>query len=173
MRKVLFALLCVPALAGLARAQTVSQACQPDIASFCPKEQPGPTRFRCLEAHKDKLSAPCQQRLSTMRSEGAAFRADCKADIGASCLGLQRRALLECLESRGDKLSKPCAERVAKMRAFRHARHERIAAACKDDAEKTCAGVGAGGVGACLKAHLSKLSAACRDAMQPHREPSK
>lgn len=141
--------------------------CAPDAAALCPKIPFGPKRLRCLHAHEDKLSPACKEHLADMHAKGQEFRDACKADIGESCLNLQRRALLECLESRGEKLSKPCAEKVAAIRDEDKSHHELISAACKADAEKLCKGVvsGDGRIGACLRQHQAQLSKPCADAL--------
>jgi hypothetical protein len=100
------------------------------------------------------------------RAEGEAFREDCKAEIGGSCLGLQGRGLIECLEALGPKASKACADRLAAMKAARRAVHESIPASCVDDARALCASAPPGGVAACLRAAAAKLSAACRGALR-------
>lgn len=141
-------------------------ACRKDAAAFCAKLPSGPERVRCLEAHAAALSPECKAHLEEMHSRGEAFRADCRAEIGASCLNLQGRALVECLETQGGKLSKPCADRLAALREARRAVHETIPAACKDDAQRLCSGAASGAIGSCLRAAGDKASRECREALK-------
>jgi hypothetical protein len=138
--------------------------CSSDAAALCSGEKSWPERVRCLEEHQAKLSPACKEHLADMKRRGEAFRADCKAEIGAACLNLQGRALVECLEAQGGKLSKACSDRIADMKG--HRRAERIPGDCKDDAEKTCPGVEAGGVDGCLRRNELKLSKECRSALK-------
>lgn len=159
-------LLLAPAAAG---ATPLSQACGADISEACAKAAPGPERWRCLEARKDKLSPDCRKRLSEMRDDGDAFRRDCGAEIGGACLGLQRRALVECLESQGNKLSPACSQRLSKLRAQRTSRRERISASCVRDAQKLCAEAPAGGIAACLRRSAGRVSRSCRGELAAER----
>ncbi len=145
-----------------ARADEGRDACRADAAALCPKAPRGHARLQCLRAQQARLSKACAAHLDEERSEGEAFRQDCKADIGGSCLGLQGRGLIECLEGLGPRLSPSCAGRLSALRADRRAVHESIPAGCRDDAQRLCAGVASGGVAACLRAHGGALSAACR-----------
>lgn len=140
------------------------EACRADAAALCPKVPAGPERVRCLEEHPAQLSAACREHLEAMREAGESFRADCKADIGGACLNLQGRALLECLEAQGDKLTKACADKLASLREAKRAKHERVPAPCKEEAQKACGDAAAGGILACLRARAD-LSKACREAL--------
>ncbi len=157
--------LCLALLAAVSSSRAAGP-CADDAAAACPKTKDWQDRVKCLEQHQDKLSPACKTHLAEMKSRGDAFRDDCKADIGGACLNLQGHALMECLETQGDKLSKPCADRLAAMRAGHRAERERIAAECKDDAQKACAGVAAGGVRDCLRKNEAKLSKECRGALK-------
>jgi hypothetical protein len=138
--------------------------CASEAAAVCPKAKPGPERWSCMQANQAKLTPACRQHIAEMKARGEAFREDCKAEIGASCLNLQGHALVECLEGLGGKLSKNCSDRLSTMRGSRRA--ERIAAECKEDAVKLCSGQGAGGLDACLRANAAKLSKECGDALK-------
>ncbi len=159
--------LCVLALTSTSSwGAGLSSSCREELGSYCGSEHGFLDRLRCLEGKRAKLSAPCKEALDREHAEGESFRSDCKAEIGGSCLNLQGRALMECLERLGDKLAKPCADRVAGMHAERRSRHERIPAACREDAEKSCGGAVSGGINACLKANAEKISKSCKDALK-------
>ncbi len=151
-----------------ARAAEGPQTCAADAAVLCPKAPSGPERLRCLHGHEARLSPACREHLASMHAEGQEFREACKADIGESCLNLERHALMECLEAKGDKLSKPCAERIAAIHEKHKSQHELIAAACRDDAQRLCKGTisGEGRIGTCLRAHEIQLSKDCAAALK-------
>lgn len=146
-------------------AQPGKGACREDAKKYCGRAARGPESFRCLEEHSSSLSDGCKARLAEMRAEGDAFRADCKAEIGSSCLNLQGRALVECLESQGPKLSKACADRIDAMKKARRGARERLPAACVSEARKDCGQAAAGGVAECLRAKKD-LSKECREALK-------
>jgi hypothetical protein len=97
-----------------------------------------------------------------MESGKAALQSACGTDISKFCSDVTPgdARLPACLKSHEDKLSSDCK---SQLQAFRSEAME-IKKACKNDVNKFCKDVQAGGgkIWDCLKQHESDLSSACR-----------
>jgi Cysteine rich repeat len=90
----------------------------------------------------------------------------CKADVQKFCKDVQPGGgqVAKCLAQHDADLSAPCKEGIAKMRE----RMKVVTAACQTDMQQLCKGVepGGGRIAHCLKQNDSKLSQACRSAIE-------
>jgi hypothetical protein len=100
----------------------------------------------------------------------AAAAGPCAADEQKFCSELQPGGgrIVRCLHAHANELSDACKSHI------REKRQEMAEAwkVCKPDVEKLCAGVqrGGGRILACLKAHESAVSAACKDELAKVRQ---
>ena len=112
-------------------------------------------------------------------SASAADRNPCSEDIAKFCKDIKpgQNSLLECLEKHESQLSDACKDYETKMERPRAEAREvvnqqmRVRQACRTDIAKFCNDVkpGSDGVAACLKNHMSELSAPCGSALAATR----
>lgn len=103
------------------------QPCRADVARLCPDVQlGGGAMTECLRKNAAQLSAPCRERLETLREEfggGSAAAAEapspmsaCLRDAGMYCRssGSDPEDVLACLKSHKSDLSGPCKDALTK-----------------------------------------------------------
>jgi hypothetical protein len=169
-RRLVFLILAGLLAAPWARAE--DPACEKDAALFCGEVPRGPERFTCMERNAKSLSKPCRERLERMRASGRQFKKDCAQDAAELCPGLDGKGLFDCL--RGQKLLRPACAKDLETFA-KHIEHERIEAACKDDAQTLCSQVRPGEhrIRDCLKKNAPALREDCRAAVEGRRKERK
>ncbi len=95
----------------------------------------------------------------------------CDADLARLCPGVQpgHGRIRACLEGKTDQISPECKAHLDQGRQHLRA----VEQACQGDVAKFCADVkpGAGRLGACLRAHESELSEACKAQRPPPPAP--
>lgn len=100
---------------------------------------------------------------------GAQPKGPCAADAKRFCYNVQpgESRIYECMKSRQADLSPACRDRMKTL----NDKFERLAKACKSDAEKYCKDVprGDGRILSCLKGHESDLDKACARALKRAR----
>jgi len=155
------------------------QACRADAERLCQGVEAGKGRIaQCLKDKDAQVSSECKAHMDkmheAMEARMQAFNEACKADAKRHCKGVEpgKGRMAGCLRKNEASLSGACQEQLAQMDERRkHARgrmHE-IGEACEGDAKQYCADVrpGGGRMGRCLKDNEAKLSAACKEALQP------
>ncbi|HEX4047780.1 MAG TPA: hypothetical protein VH309_08100 [Elusimicrobiota bacterium] len=163
------------ALAGWgtsARAQGGADPCTSKIMQECQSQ--GGDLGACMRGHMSELMAcrnggasPAEAQAKEMRG----MRELCGKEIKKYCpKGGDDDALRACLQEHSNKLGHACRESgVASARRAKkelHATLDATEAACKRDGERLCPGkTFKTGLGPCLKAHRSRVSAKCRDAV--------
>ncbi len=124
-----FALLAAAALAASPAplaAQSVFEACGPDLDTYCAAVVPGHGRLMaCLYAHEDKLSESCDRAvgeiadvIDLMFERIRYVKQECGADIQANCadVAVGEGRVLRCLADRRDTLSESCLKVVDSVR---------------------------------------------------------
>lgn len=100
---------------------------------------------------------------------GAQPRGPCAADAKRFCYNVQpgESRIYECMMSHQADLSPACRDRMKTL----NDKFERLAKACKPDAEKYCKDVprGDGRILSCLKSHEADLDKACERALKRAR----
>jgi hypothetical protein len=175
---VAIALVCAANGAGAAD-EPGAAACRADAQRLCQGVEAGKGRVaRCLKENEAQVSHECKAHMArtheAMRERMAAFNEACKGDVAQHCASVDpgKGRVAACLRKHETALSEPCREQLAQMdaqHAHRHARMREVAEPCKDDAQQHCAQTrpGGGRVARCLKDNEAKLSAPCREALQP------
>lgn len=93
-------------------------SCATELATYCSSVSPGEGRLLlCMQAHDDKVSAPClyelhqvSQQLHTVAEAMKDASIACKEDIGKFCASIQpgEGRLAQCLASHQGSVSKAC-----------------------------------------------------------------
>jgi hypothetical protein len=88
-------------------------SCARAINSACGRVEPKAGRLQaCFEAHFDRLSGPCGERLS----RGAAVARACEADARKFCGGVKRAAQIPgCMKRRLSEVGEPCKNALARV----------------------------------------------------------
>ena len=172
------ALLCATSGAGAAD-QPGAAACRADAQRLCQGVEAGKGRVaQCLKENEAQVSGECKAHMAkaheVMRARMEAFDEACRGDVAQHCGSVDagKGRVAACLRKNETALSAPCRQQLAQMDAERAHRHERMremAEACKEDAQQHCAQTrpGGGRVARCLKDNEAKLTAPCREALQP------
>jgi hypothetical protein len=172
------ALLCAAYGVGAAD-EPGAAACRADAQRLCQGVEAGKGRVaRCLQENEAQVSGECKAHMAraheAMRERMAAFNEACKGDVEQHCGSVDagKGRVAACLRKNEAALSAPCREQLAQMdakRTHRHARMHEVAEACKEDAQQHCAQTrpGGGRLARCLKHNEAKLTAPCREALQP------
>jgi Cysteine rich repeat len=105
----------------------MQSSCGQDIKSYCSTVTPGEGRLLlCMEAHDDKLNAPClyelhqaAQQLHTAADRMKEATKACKEDILKLCANVKpgQGRVAQCLASNKGTVSKGCAEAVENLQA--------------------------------------------------------
>jgi hypothetical protein len=115
----------------------------------------------CMKQHEAELSDACKAQRATVKQAAEEVHADCKADAGKLCQGVQPGGgrIHACLKSHEAEVSPTCQQAMAKMKDL----HEAIHPGCHPDVEKLCKDVqpGGGRIIACLNSHRAELSPQC------------
>ncbi|HWO99255.1 MAG TPA: cysteine rich repeat-containing protein [Methylococcus sp.] len=93
--------------------------CSEDIAKFCPGLGLGEGKIqRCLEEHKEELSADCRPRFEAALSRSHEIRHACAADVAKFCREVApgKGRLAQCLRRHHRQVSSACMERLREAR---------------------------------------------------------
>jgi len=159
----------------------LSDACKEDKEKFCADVKPGMGRVhQCLRDHKDELTEACKKEeegLNVVQSDNVLLRPGvtnaCSEEIVVHCKGVQpgRGRLFKCLQENMAKVefSQKCTEQI-REKAERAAQFWKLdaslAAACKVDAQNSCAeasktGHGNAEVLKCLAKNSATIAQGC------------
>ncbi len=133
-------------------ANNVSQ-CSSEWKALCPTERPGFGLLWCLSQHADRLSGPCQERLSH-----AKILNNCQADIKSQCgSATSGDAVYTCLRQRRAELSPRCFRLVPPPRAD-------LGRDCRSDIDTLCPQTNEQNrrVVQCLRQHGASLTPSCK-----------
>ncbi|GEM_PF-1227230 len=88
--------------------------CAEDVQKFCASAKPGPELGKCLDANKEKLSAPCK----TAHERREAARKACEADVQKFCANEVKGKgnVGRCLMKNRESLSRECQATMPKNR---------------------------------------------------------
>ena len=152
--------------------------CKADYKRLCGNVKPGQGRLQaCLKQHKDEISPECKAFLETKKEEIQSkmeqameqVPESCKADYKRLCGNVKpgQGRLQACLKQHKDEVSPECKAFLETKKEEFNAKMEKMAEACKADAETLCPGVkpGEGRILKCLLQHKDGLSAECRNAL--------
>ncbi|OGR60750.1 MAG: hypothetical protein A2X36_02635 [Elusimicrobia bacterium GWA2_69_24] len=164
-------------------AQDKDADCKADVEKFCKDVPLGEGRVaQCLNGHEAGLSEPCRKRVAQRRERRQKLKVDmekalqaCRVDLDKHCRSTRKNARrLDCLGSHEAELTPLCkdfADRLIERRQERRDLAEKAKTDCKPEIEKLCAGIhpGDGRILRCLQADATKLSPACKTALEPEK----
>ena len=103
--------------ANIAKFREGAQSCEADVQRLCPGTKAGPERHRCMQQHKDEVSAECREFFAgVMERRGEAREAmrACRGDAQKLCKDVKpgEGRILECLKQHQGELSPGCAAQI-------------------------------------------------------------
>jgi hypothetical protein len=92
-----------------------TRPCAEELATYCKGMRPGEGRLlKCLEGHKDDLSATCREKLAAVEKLIKEAQEACLPDIEKFCKDIQpgEGRILRCLKKHDREISAACVEKI-------------------------------------------------------------